>query len=305
MLGVQSGKRPLVFGEVLFDSFSDGSMVLGGAPFNVAWHLQGFGLAPLLVSRVGNDALGQQILNTMSSWGMDTRGVQTDMSYPTGTVTIKLTEGQPSFAILAEQAYDYIDMAMAEAVLEQQDVALLYHGSLALRQAVSRNTLVRIREARHYPVFVDVNLREPWWSRQDLADMLQGADWVKLNDDELSLLMDCTVSSEQELRQLAESFKSQHKLDLLILTRGAAGAWLLDGSNWIYGDPVIVDNVVDTVGAGDAFSAVTLLGLLLGWELASILPRALEFAAQICRTRGATIDDKSQYQRILAQWSAP
>ena len=96
--------RPAVFGEVLFDRFEDGSSVLGGAPFNVVWHLQGFGLEPLLISRVGNDRLGEQVIAAMESWGMDTRGIQFDKDHPTGTVNVTLNNGQPTFDIVPERA---------------------------------------------------------------------------------------------------------------------------------------------------------------------------------------------------------
>lgn len=100
--------RPLIFGEVLFDRFPDGSVVLGGAPFNVAWHLQAFGLAPLVISRVGRDALGGAVVAAMTGWGMDRRGVQFDATHPTGTVEVAFQAGEPHYAIVDRVAYDII-----------------------------------------------------------------------------------------------------------------------------------------------------------------------------------------------------
>jgi len=98
---------PVIFGEVLFDYFlDDGNMVLGGAPFNVAWNLQAMGLAPHLVSRVGDDALGGRIFRAMETWGMDLSGVQGDDSFPTGEVRVSVKDGEPRFEITADRAYD-------------------------------------------------------------------------------------------------------------------------------------------------------------------------------------------------------
>ncbi|OQX46150.1 MAG: carbohydrate kinase, partial [Candidatus Sedimenticola endophacoides] len=100
--------RPLIFGEVLFDDFPDGSRVLGGAPFNVAWNLQALGARPLLISRVGNDALGRSIREQMQHWGMDLSAMQLDSAHPTGTVEVRIDDGEPSYEIVAPCAYDFI-----------------------------------------------------------------------------------------------------------------------------------------------------------------------------------------------------
>ncbi len=132
---------PLVFGEVLFDRFPDGREILGGAPFNVAWHLQAFAAAPRFISAVGADPLGEQIAAAMADWGMDGAGLQRHPTYPTGTVEVSLDGGEPSYEIVAERAYDHID---ADALSPPPAGALLYHGSLALRSAPSRAALDRL-----------------------------------------------------------------------------------------------------------------------------------------------------------------
>ncbi|MFN2369915.1 MAG: PfkB family carbohydrate kinase, partial [Candidatus Krumholzibacteriia bacterium] len=155
--------RPIVFGEVLFDRFPDGSAVLGGAPLNVAWNLQALGLAPLLVTRVGEDELGERIAAAMADWGLDTAGLQRDPRQPTGTVEVTLDGGEPRYAIAAGVAYDFI---AAEAVPAPAPGDLLYHGSLALRTAVPRLALDRLRAQATGGSLVDVNLRSPWWERE-------------------------------------------------------------------------------------------------------------------------------------------
>ena len=159
--------RPVVFGEVLFDDFEDGSTVIGGAAFNLAWNLESFGLAPLFISRVGSDRLGEQVLEAMKSCGMDIAGVQLDNELPTGTVSVRVREGQPGYTINDRQAYDAIDAAGALEALGETPVSMLYHGSLALRVERSRGALEGRADRLAGEIFIDTNLRQPWW-RKDL-----------------------------------------------------------------------------------------------------------------------------------------
>ncbi len=295
-------RRPLVFGEVLFDRFEDGTAVLGGAPFNVAWHLQGFGHAPVFVSRIGTDEAGRRVLSQMAAWGMDTRGVQIDPDHPTGAVNVSLRGGQPSYDIVPDQAYDHVAAGPLRILIDQLDCSLLYHGTLAARQPVSRETLLGLAGS-DLPVFVDVNLRAPWWDREWVGRALDGATWIKLNDEELEALGGQALGSDDQLRIAADALRRRAGASLVIATRGADGACFVDEAGATCHAPPPVDNVVDTVGAGDAFSAVTILGLDAGWPAATILARALAFAAAICRQRGATAADPALYQRFLDQWS--
>ena len=153
-----------IFGEVLFDVFPGNQRALGGAPFNVAWHLHGFGLAPVFISAVGDDAPGREVHDRMQSWGMTLQGLQTDAQHPTGTVEITMNGTQHTFSILPSQAYDHINASAALAATASGPVELLYHGSLALRDAASREAFQRLRTELGATVFVDINLRDPWWT---------------------------------------------------------------------------------------------------------------------------------------------
>lgn len=288
---------PVVFGEVLFDQFADGSAVLGGAPFNVAWHLQGFGLQPLLISRIGSDPLGERVREAMRDWGMNPDGLQTDPEHPTGRVQVRLAEGQPSYSILANQAYDYIESVPARTAIEREHGRLLYHGTLAARAECSRQTLLALRE-QGLPLFVDLNLREPWWEQARTAQLLQGVRWLKLNDEELATLV--PPAGTDPFRPM-EQVREQYGIELLTCTLGAAGAQVLGHETRLQARAKPVD-VVDTVGAGDAFSAVLLLGLWHDWPLAVSLQRAVDFAAEICRQRGATRADSNFYKNQLGKW---
>lgn len=290
--------RPVIYGEVLFDTFPDGREVLGGAPFNVARHLQGFGLAPIFISRIGNDRHGEQVRVAMQQWGMDTVGLQTDTQHPTGTVRIAMQGTQHSFDILPQQAYDHIDASEALSVLQHDAAALLYFGSLIEREPISRDTLQRLRELP-IPQFSDVNLRAPWWSTEGVTKLLQGVNWVKLNDEELVQL-----GYDGELEKAAARMREQFGFELLVVTRGEAGALFVTAEEVLHGEPVKVDVLVDTVGAGDAFSAVILLGLLQGWPLKKTLQHALVFASHLCEVHGAVLPDKSYYESCLLQWNS-
>lgn len=290
--------RPLIFGEVLYDCFPDGTRVLGGAPFNVAWHLQGFGLCPLLLTRVGQDAAGIGVLEQMKNWGMDTGAIQHDATHPTGTVTISLHGDRHSFQIAAEQAYDYIDRNAAAAALHGQSISMLYHGTLAARSAVSGTTLQWLRHEQRLPTFIDINLRAPWWQHKGVSALMLEANWAKLNDDELLEL----TAADSGLEIAAQQLAVQHRIDHLVVTMGAKGSFLLHG-NVVYGCPApSVTRLVDTVGAGDAFSAVILLGLNRQWELSQTLRNAAEFAAAICTRRGATVADHTFYEEFINRW---
>jgi len=289
--------RPVIFGEVLFDRFPDHT-VLGGAPFNVAWHLQGLGYQPLFVGGVGDDDLGEQVRRAMADWGMDTAGLQVDPVHPTGRVEVSLEGGEPQYTIVAEQAYDYVDPARAQRALAGGE-GLLYHGSLAARGAVSRGALKALREAG-LPAFVDVNLREPWWSHDRLAGLLQGSQWVKLNQAELM-----TLSPAASPEAAGEALRARYGLDALIVTRGEAGAFALTPAGTIQVEAPAVTHMVDSVGAGDGFSAAVIAGLLSDWDWATILQRAVRFAARICEQRGATAANVQLYAQTLEAWGLP
>jgi fructokinase len=288
-----------VFGEVLFDRFPDGHAVLGGAPFNVAWHLQAFGQRPRFLSAVGDDVPGRQIRQAMADWGMDLAGLGTDPGHPTGEVVVSLVGGEPSYDIRADRAYDHIDPPPDDLSCD-----LLYHGTLALRGTRSVRALEALRAGGAGQVFLDVNLRDPWWSRDQVLELVRRAHWVKLNRDELDLLgPGGAASREQDLGARAAAFREGHGLRGVILTLGARGALGLSADS----APVSVAppgdiEVIDAVGAGDAFAAVAILGLRHGWALADTLVRAQAFAARIVGQRGATAADPALYAPFIAQW---
>ena len=301
--GESSAFRPVVFGEALFDHFPDGTRVLGGAPFNVAWHLRGFKANPLLVTSVGQDPDGKRILEQMGAWGMDTAGVQIHPTKPTGHVRARFQDGQPRFEIVAKQAYDAISVQSLPRLHGPEPHNLLYFGSLCLRGETSAATLAYLREKLEAPVLVDVNLRDPWWGWEKTRRHIRGVDWLKVNDEEVGLLTRKPVTSAGEVLKAAEVLKAELGIQNIVVTLGSRGTVALMG-----GEPVRVEgrnlpDIVDTVGAGDAFTAVLALGIHGRWPPETLLQRASEFAAETCLTRGATSADPTLYLRTLREWN--
>jgi len=282
--------RPCIFGEVLFDQFPGGKRVLGGAPFNVAWHLQAFGQRPFFISRVGDDEAGEAVRAAMMDWGMDTSGLQVDPQLSTGVVDVSFNGDQPEYDIVHPAAWDRI-----ETPPELPRSSLLYHGSLALRDEASRESLDAIREGFEGTLFVDVNLRPPWYRPEQVIRMVEAADWVKLNREELELLSPEAPDPW--------NFVDRHEIEVLLVTHGEGGAEALTASGQrAEVEPESSVEVVDTVGAGDAFAAVTILGLLRAWPLEATLQRAQAFASAMVGKRGATVADRAFYEAFSNDW---
>ena len=277
---------PVILGEVLFDRFPDGREILGGAPFNVAWHLRGFGLAPRFVSRVGDDGAGARVRRVMASWGLDDAWVQTDPERATGRVEVRFRGEEAVYEIPPGQAFDRISPPDQDPAAADPP-PLLYHGTLALREGGAA-ALARLR-GRCSGVFLDVNLRDPWWREQHVRALLAAADWVKLNHHELARLEPAADPA---------NLCRRHGLRGAVITEGARRVrWATDRGVTAEAAPPRVEDLVDTVGAGDAFSAVCLVGLAADWDPATILTRAAAFAADVCRQPGATSADRDLYRR--------
>ena len=287
---------PLIFGEVLFDHFPDGETVLGGAPFNVAWHLQAFGARPTTITRIGDDAQGQRIVDAMQTWGMDDSGVQHDAARETGRVDVDLSQGEPRYDIRTGVAFDAI---AAEALPPLETASLLYHGTLALRSETCRAALDTLKRFCGAPTFLDVNLRSPWWDKAQVLDLVSRARWVKLNAEELDLL----AGPDGDIVSRARRWIEDWGLSLVIVTQGAKGALAVEASGAItQPPPPRAEVVVDPVGAGDAFAATVILGLLHGWSLDTTLCRAQDFAAAVVGRRGAISADPRHYRGFANAW---
>ncbi len=283
-----------IFGEVLLDCFPTGEQILGGAPFNVAWHLQALGDSPRLISRVGKDQSGNKILQAMFNWGLSTTEVQVDTEHPTGRVEVTLTDNEPSYNIVPDSAFDFISHQDLGSPLP---AGILYHGTLCLRNETSRNALLKIVDNQNIKIFFDVNLRSPWWQAEEVCGWLQKATWVKMNQNELTLLAgNQATDTDQQMAELLMTYG----LEQVIVTRGEQGAQIRTAAGETHSlVPEQAEHLVDTVGAGDAFSAVYLHGLRAGWPIVKTLRHAQSFASKIVGLRGATTSDPAFYQQFI------
>jgi fructokinase len=292
-----------LFGEVLADEFPDGA-VLGGAPYNVARHLTAFAIDATLISRTGNDLLRQQLLDAMAATAMDRRGIQLDAARPTGRVLVHMEGKGHRFEILPTQAYDFINFADASRLPMLAEAGIFYFGTLAQRSAESQQTLLQLLALACCPHFLDLNLRAPWYSRQIIEQSLTQADTVKLNTEELAEVATLFGFNSTSAEAQAIALQQKFALERVIVTTGAQGAWLVSEPDPVIhvDGPVLQQPLVDSVGAGDGFAAVCMLGLLQQWPAALMLQRANQFAGAICGIRGATPADPLFYQPFIQEW---
>lgn len=292
-----------IFGEVLADIFPD-ETVLGGAPFNVARHLKAFGLHPLLITRTGQDALQTGLLQEMHRLKMDVSGLQMDFAYPTGQVKVQLTNEGHQFDVLKDQAYDHIDAGITRKLIKSLKPEMAYFGTLAQRSLPSRLALEEFLAGSKCLHFLDINLRAPFYDQDTIHRSLLHSDIVKLNEDELVIIAKyfniAAPSAFEKASQLLEYFN----IAQVIVTAGEKGAWMINANGIINTDATITtENIlIDTVGAGDAFSAVCILGHGFKWDHVDTLNRANRFANAICSIRGAAPADVGFYTPFILEW---
>ena len=289
-----------VLGEALVDEFHDGP-VAGGAPFNVARSLATLGAPALFISRIGSDDdNGRLVLQSAGRYELGEHGLQRDATHATGRVSVhERAGGGHSFEIHADAAWDHLDLEPARAALAGAEASVLYFGSLAQRHPVSRATIRALAKSFTGLRFLDLNLRPGTDNALFAAESLMLADWVKVNDEELVRLADWFGAAGAEAAQVA-SLMDRFALQRIVLTCGAdgwrfygtGGALLAQGS----GEPQ--PHVVDTVGAGDAFTALLLAGLSLGCDLPATLALANRYASFICGLRGPL----PAHPQALAPW---
>jgi fructokinase len=272
-------------GELLWDVLPSGKQA-GGAPFNFAYHACQAGCESYVFSAVGNDDLGQELLLKASQIGVNGRYIQ-ENNYPTSTVTITLnSQGHPDYTIHENVAWDFMRLNADMNELAKELDAVCF-GSLAQRNHVSTVTVQSFLSALKsecLKVF-DINLRQQYFSKKIITSSLEFADVLKLNDEELPVLanfFDLQGGVPDQLRQLTQKFN----LKCIAYTMGSKGSLILSPDNYSILDAPKVQ-VVDTVGAGDAFTAILIAGLLKKKPLTDIHKEATEVAAYVCTQKGA------------------
>jgi fructokinase len=261
----------ICFGEVLWDVLPAGAKP-GGAPMNVAIHLKQQGLNPWLVSRTGHDDEGEKLRQFLSDAGINLRYIQHDSSLPTSKVLVHLDKNKnAAYEICEPVAWDNIQLTDDLHKLAA-DAGLLVFGSLAARNETTRTTLLQLLKDTAAVKFLDVNLRPPYDERGWVETLLNIADFIKLNDDELSRIAGWNNRTGSEA-ELAMWLSEQYNCPLVCVTRGAKGALLLYEKQ-LFQHPGFKVEAVDTVGAGDAFLA----GLIAKLSEGKLPGQALEFA---------------------------
>ena len=274
----------ICFGEVLWDVFPSGEKI-GGAPLNVALRLNALGVKTKIASRVGKDDLGKRLLDFVERENLSCDLIQVDAAHETGQVLVHLDEnGSANYTIEHPAAWDKIE-ALTDLVDQVKACDAFLFGSLVARDAVAKATLDQLLNHANYKVF-DVNLRAPHYSIPLLGALMNKADFIKFNDDELGEISQALGCKEDNMEQQIRFIAKQTQTKTICVTTGSEGALLYQDGKLISqaGFPI---KVKDTVGAGDSFLATLLEGLLNKKSAQEALKRACAMGALVAGSTGA------------------
>ena len=289
----------LVIGEILFDIF-DKEKQLGGAPFNFAYHLKNLGFPVRYISRIGKDSHGKEILNILGQHRFNIDDIQNDDKHDTGTVIVQLSSsGNPTFHINTDVAYDYINYLPKEhsSLIDRAD--LIYFGTLVQRSKQGFENIQKFMENRPPDTvcFYDINLRPNCYSEKVILTSLEYANVLKLNTQELyecKRIFRFSKGNDAFIHFLMDKYA----LKIVAITMGDKGSGLYTKDGYFHSKTNRVSSIVDTVGAGDAYSSILALGIIKGWEPARMLYMASMFASRICEIRGAIPESREFYEPI-------
>ncbi|TBW30004.1 carbohydrate kinase [Gramella sp. KN1008] len=279
--------KAVCFGEILWDVFPDSERI-GGAPLNVASRLSSLGVETEMISRVGTDEKGEELLSYLRSKKVETGNIAKDADHPTGMVKVSLSAGgSATYDITYPSAWDKIELtdAMVDSV---RNADAFIFGSLVCRDEVSRNTLFNLIPKAKFRV-LDLNLRPPHYSKELLLELMQHAEFIKFNDDELFEIAGMMGSKYNSLEQNLLFIAVKSNAKSICVTKGGYGAVVLHDKKLYYNSGYRV-KVKDTVGAGDSFLATLIAGLLQGDEPQTALDRACAMGALVAAREGANPD---------------
>jgi fructokinase len=274
-------------GEVLWDHFGDkDNYVLGGAPFNFAYHVNQFGLNSLVISAIGNDKLGQKLEADVKEKNVPY--MLEHLNLPTGVVNIKEVDGKPRYDILTERAWDYIPNTEQLKEIAANTKAACF-GSLAQRSETSRNSILAFLDAMPSDALriFDINLRQNWYTEEIIKTSLQKANVLKINDDELLIIQRMFGYIDITQENICRLIMRDYQLDMLILTCGDKGSYIFTKDEMSYLSTNDI-KVVDTVGAGDSFTASFIASMLKGKTIHEAHRIAVNVSAFVCTQAGAT-----------------
>lgn len=280
-------KKIICFGELLWDMLPQGKQA-GGAPMNVAFHLSRLGYEAFPFTAVGRDDLGSELIRFLKSKNISTRFIQ-ENDYPTGKVLVKLNEKhEASYTIESPSAWDYIQLQDEDIKFLNDETPIVVFGSLACRHTISQQSLFTILSYAGLKI-CDINLRAPFYNRDLIFQLMGLADWVKINNDELSLIAQWFgVSADHEQGQARILLDQFPQVSILLVTRGDKGAAYYDRKGRRFEHPGFKVRVVDTVGSGDSFLAMFIAQHLKGNEIGQCLEQACAMGAVVAKQQGAT-----------------
>ena len=274
-------------GEALWDVLPEGKKI-GGAPANFAYHLSQFGLPSCVVSAVGDDALGKEIIENFTSKGLNQ--LIAEVPYPTGTVQVEIDPaGVPQYEIKENVAWDNIPYTAHLEMLAEKTKAVCF-GSLAQRNVVSRNTINRFLDAMPQNedtlVVFDVNLRQGFYNKEILCNSMKRCNILKINDEELVTVSRMFGYPGIDLQDKCWILLGKYNLKMLILTCGINGSYVFTPGNVSF-QPTPKVEVADTVGAGDSFTAAFIASILKGKSVQEAHSTAVQTSAFVCTKKGA------------------
>lgn len=283
---MKSKNRPIIagIGELLWDIFPTGKKA-GGAPVNFAYHASASGAEGYAISAVGNDDLGEEIIDLINGIGID--HLIAKVGYPTGTVKVELKQGIPTYTITEGVAWDYIPFtAPIEEIARRVDAVCF--GTLAQRSTTSRETIRRFLSLVPQESFriLDINLRPPFYSPGLIEESIKQCNILKLNDDELEILKEIFPIGTSDNKDACKWLMDTYNLKYLILTAGADYSMVFSSGTISFLETPGVD-VVDTVGAGDSFTGAFITSLHKGEPLEGAHRSAVDRAAAVCTVAGA------------------
>ncbi|MBO4996330.1 MAG: carbohydrate kinase [Muribaculaceae bacterium] len=274
-------------GEALWDVLPEGKKI-GGAPANFAYHVSQFGLPSCVVSAVGADALGKEIIDNFTSKGLNQ--LIAEVPYPTGTVQVEIDQaGVPQYEIKENVAWDNIPYTAHLEALAEKTRAVCF-GSLAQRNVVSRNTINRFLDAMPHNddnlVVFDVNLRQGFYNKEILCNSMKRCNILKINDEELVTVSRMFGYPGIDLQDKCWILLGKYNLKMLILTCGINGSYVFTPGSVTF-QPTPKVEVADTVGAGDSFTAAFISSILKGKSVAEAHSLAVRTSAYVCTKKGA------------------
>ena len=288
-----------VIGEILFDVFEKEKR-LGGAPFNFAYHLINLGFPVRFISRIGNDELGKEILTLLKQYHFHIDDIQIDDRHDTGTVAVQLSpSGSPTFHIRPEVAYDYIDFLPNQHLSLMDTADMIYFGTLVQRSSQGFKNIQKFMELRRSDAlcFYDINLRQDCYSDKVILSSLGHADLLKLNEEELEECKRIFRFSKVD-DAFIPFLMDKYALNTIAVTKGGKGSELYTKDGRFHSKTHCVSSIVDTVGAGDAYSAMLAVGAIKEWKPDRTLSMASMFASRICEIRGAIPEPREFYDPV-------